>query len=346
MAITNASDLFVPQVAMRYARQQFVQSIELLSKMMGPSDMSPIQICNDPVWSSEGQTMERPLFARIGASLVTRRDITSNASVTPVKMTGVDETAVKLNRKIGPVDVSVDATRLSRATPEEFSMELGKQAGEEIALNMQTSIIAASMGAIAAMTATAHTSTVWAAGVRTNLSPSVLNGGLNLEGDFRERFRRTATMLFHSSVLQDLAGDAIGRGYQGVGDQALRGALMTNTLGMDWAMVDDNTYLHTTGGGFDHFYTLLLAAGFAQLWFTLPITIYPILQVLDQQQVVHRWRADFDFALGFHGMQYNVGAGGNNPTDGSLNSSANWTPVYSNHKEVKAVEIVHNYSGS
>ncbi len=121
--------------------------------------------------------------------------------------------------------------------------------------------------------------------------------------------------------------------------------MLTNTLGMDFAMTDDST-LTVADAGFDKYITLLVGPGALQLWFTLPMTIYPMFQTTLPEQVLNRWRADSDFAVGTHGATYDSANGGANPTDAALATSTNWDSTVSSHKEVKIIKIVHNYSGN
>jgi hypothetical protein len=345
MAVTIPTDLFIPEVATEYSRQAFVQSLEAYGLMGSAGSGAPIEMMNDPVFNVEGQYIQRPVFKRMGSSLVTRRDLTSTSAVTPLELLGDNEIGVKVHRKIGPVDITVDAARLSRATPEEISAELGKQFGEELALNAQETFLNALNGIADGMTSTAHTSTVWAAAIRTNLSPDVINGGLNKMGDKREAFRRGARMILRSESVQDLFVDSMGRSYDAVGGQSLNNGTLANSLGIPPVTVD-SAALTVTDAGFDKYITLLVGPGALQVWWTLPMTIYPMFQVIDTEQVINRWRADADFAIGTHGAKYDTANGGVNPTDGTLATGSNWDPVYSNHREVPIVKIVHNYSGN
>lgn len=346
MPVTNIDDLFVPEVCAEYANKAFVQSLGLYG-LMGPEGSgAPIELMGDPVIEVEGQYKQRPVLDRVGTTLVARADITSNSSVTPVKMTGSNEQMVKIHRRIGPVDFSYNVPIVTKADGEMLSRALGEQAGQELALNYQDSILSMLNGIADAMTATAHTYTVWAAATRTNLAPSVLNGGLALMGDRREFFKRTAKIVTRSECAVDLQNDGISRAYPNVGDRALAGARNTNTLGMGDPVEIDSSKLTVADAGFDKYITLLIGAACAQLQFVQPMKIYPLLNILDQEQALYRWRADSAALLGAHGMSYNSGAGGANPTDTNLASSANWTVVYSQAREVQLCKLIHNMSSN
>ncbi len=348
-AVSNVSDLFVPEVAMYYASQRFTQSLGLMQELMGPAGSgAPIEIMDNLLmgFGNQGQYVQRPVFKRIGSSLVARRDITSNADTTPVNMTGDNEIAVKCNRRIGPLDFTADAVELTRATPEEFSAEFGKQVGEEVALNLQTSIISAAVGIIGGVTASANTNSVWSATVRTNLSPSVLNSTLELMGDERERFRSQARLLTRSECLTDMISDATGRAYSGMGDLALQGDTSRNTYGLGKPVTVDAAALTVADAGFDKYLALILGAGFIQVWFSKPLHFYNPFQTTLPEQVLNRWRGDLDFIIGTHGAKWDTLNGGANPTDAALATTTNWDANFSRHQEVRGLLAVCNYSGN
>lgn len=348
-AVSNPSDFFIPEVCLEYASQAFTQSLGLMEGMVGPAGSgSPIEIMNEPVIgiADQGQYYQRPVFARIGSTLVARRDITSNSDTTPVNLTGVNEIAVKVNRRVGPLDMTVDSMRLTKATPAQVSAEIGQQVGQEMAINIQSTIIATAVGIIGGVTAGANTYTPWSATVRTNLSPAVLSAGLALMGDYREAFKRQAKILTRSEAVTDFRADLTGRGYQGVGDKALMGELGHGTYGMGAPIEVDSSSLTVADAGFDKYLTLLLGAGFMQIWFPLPLTVYEVFQTTLPEQVLRRWRADFDFVLGAHGAQWDTGNGGANPTNAALATTTNWDSNFTRHQEVKGLSIVHNVSSN
>lgn len=347
MAVTNPSDLFIPEVSADYSSQAFVQSLELMNNLIGPvGSGSPIEIMNDPIFGVEGQYFQRPIFKRVGSTLVARRDVTSNSNTTPVNITGDNEIGVKVHRRIGPLNYTLDALNISRATPENFSAEVGKQIGEELALNMQHTIIATALGILAGVGSTVNTYSPWNATSRTNLSPAVLNATLNLMGDQRNKFKSGAHIVTRSECVLDLTNDGIGRSYQGVGDRALQGAMNVNTLGMGDPLMVDDALLTTADAGFDKYTTILFGAGAMQIWFTKPLTMYPVFQNTLPEQVEMRIRGDADFALGTHGAKYDSTNGGANPTDATIATSTNWDSTYTSAKEVRLLSAVHNYSGN
>jgi len=341
------TDFFLPQLALQYTRQAFNDSIQLMQRLVGSGPNSPVQLLNDPTMEVS-QYLQQPRFARMGLGLISVRDITSNAASTVQKLTAVNDQGVKLHRKVGPVEWTYDAARLAGLGNDDntraalISAEYGRQVGEYMALHIQRSVISALMGMVGGMTATAHTVSPYSASARTNLSPAVLNSGLNLMADARDLI---TSLVMRSESLQDLYNDAIGRSYPNVGDQALAGNTDTNCLGKIKAMVDDPA-LTAVGAPFSKYFTLGLGAQCMQVYATLPFTTYIPYVATDRETVTVRLRGDFDIELAPRGLQWNSGSGGANPSDANLATGGNWTPTYTSHKEVKIIQIVHNYSGN
>jgi hypothetical protein len=348
MAVTLPSDFFLPQLALQYMRQGFYESLQPMQRLVSQTDPSaPICLVNDPTMEVS-QYVQGPTFQRMGTSAVSLRDITSNSAATPIKISAVNDIGVKCHRKAGPFEWTLDAARLAGLGNDDMSraaaitQEISTQVGEYLGLNVQRSIIAALRGMVEAMTSTLHTSTVWSSTSRTNIAPGILNSGLNLMGDARDYITH---WIFRSETLQDLYSDAIGRSFSNVGDRALMGNQDTNTLGRVRAITDDPNLI-ATPGGFNKYFTLGLGAQQLYLYFTQPLTMYQPYVATDRETVTVRLRWDFDFELRGRGLAWNSGAGGANPTDSALVTAANWTPTYSTHKEVRIVELVHNYSGA
>jgi len=339
MAETLASDLFIPEVAAQYARQAFVENMDVMSLIGGPGSGAPIELVNDPVFSSEGQYLSMPVFKRI-SSLGTRRDLTSVSAVTDLELTSGDEKAVKVHKKLGSVVHSLDAGRLSRASSEQISAEIGMQFGESAFLMLRETILNAARGAIAAMTTTAHTHDVWSATVRTNLSRTLINALKAKFGDSREKVK---AVICRSESMQDLVDEYLGAGVTGIADEATRAGIILSSLGVSLTMCD-SAALTTADGGFNKAHALILGPGAIKVGYSLPLTVYPPFLDTSKEQVLLRARGDVDYWVGIKGMGYNSGAGGANPTDAALLSAANWSVVYSDHREVLLGELVHNAS--
>ena len=338
MADTLPADMFIPEVAREYARQEFVENLSMM-ELMGPGADSPIQLVNDPAFGSKGEYIQRPVFKRI-ASLGTRRDLTSTSAVTDLELTVGNEKAVKVHKKLGGVSFSLDAVRLSGAVG--LSMEIGKQFGENAATLVRDTLLSTIRGAIAAMTTTAHTHDVWNASARTNISPELIQDWLD---KFDDRQEKVSALIIHNKMMGDLIKNYLGRGVQGVVDQQLQRKIITETLGRRVHHLT-SSILTTADAGNDKYRAVALGPGAVELGFSLPLEIYPPFLDTSKEQVMVRARADIDYWVGVKGMGYNSGAGGANPTDATLLSSANWSVVCSDAREVLLGELVANYGNN
>ena len=92
---------------------------------------------------------EKESFMKAISGIVSRRDVTSTATVTDLAMTQGEMVSVKINRKIGPVANTLDSFRKIASDPQEFSFILGQQWGKAMAIDQ---INAATAGCTAALT--------------------------------------------------------------------------------------------------------------------------------------------------------------------------------------------------
>lgn len=336
MAETTQTDLLIPEVCANYSRQAFVEVLDLLQWIGAPGSGAPIELMNDPVFASEGEYFRMPVFKRI-TSLGSRRDLTSVSTVTNLELTGGDEKAVKVNKKLGPVAYSLDAGRMTRASAEEISAEIGKQFGEYTGLMLRDSLISAIRGAVAAMTSTLHTKDVWSATVRTNMTRSLVNAIKSLFGDSREKMKYC---LMRSESMQDLVDEYLSAGVTGIADVATRDGIVMQTLGLALSMCDSSV-LTTADAGFDKARAIVMGPGAVRCGFSTPLTVYPPYLDTSTEQVLVRARADVDYWIGIRGMGWNSTA---NPTDSTLSTSGSWSVVYSDAREVLLGELIHNAS--
>ncbi|MCW8128922.1 MAG: hypothetical protein KIS92_00930 [Planctomycetota bacterium] len=329
----------VPQIMNAHMQKAFVtRSYELLKTWVGGPER-PIFLQNQPAYAGKGgQYTENPYFKR--AVTAERRDITSNSALTAVKVEGGNNKGVILNRRTPLVEFTDDIF-LMGLSPAQISAELGRQAGEIVADDMSNIFIAALIGMVEAMTAGAHTDTVWNASTRTNFDPNVLDRARFLMGD---RVGVLRWLLARAEVKKDLSTDANGRAIDMVAGLHLQGDDGRNVYGMERAFVD-NADLTVADAGYDKYITLLAGPGVMRGGFIRPVQIETDRRI-ERETKTTQWRADYDFVIESDHMGWNSGAGGANPSLTALKSSANWSVGYENHKELPLVESIHNYSGN
>ncbi len=329
----------LPQVLLPHAAKAFVQrNIAVYGMLFGPAGSeAPFWLLNDPIFGNGGQYIDAPYFKRIPA--LSRRDVTSVSALTASKVEGGENVGVLVNRRSDLMKFT-DSTWIRNATREAISAELGRQLGELILDDVLATAHAALKGLIEAVTAAAHTYTVWvASGTKANLDPAVIDGGRALMGDAWEAITH---LCCHSGPNTDLRADARGRGYDTVGGATLRGDPNANGYGLKKCIRDDAIMI-TTDGGFDKYYSFLLGRGVLKIKFVKPFEIETWRDLTIENKAT-LWRGDGDYSLRCDEISYNSGAGGANPTNATLAASANWSVGYENHKELKAIELEHNYS--
>jgi len=337
-ARTLPGDLFVPEVALESFGVEFVTSLEAMALMgMGPE--APIRITGFGELMNGGQFVEAPVIQRI-ADLESRRDITSDADVETKKFGTRNDRGVLINRKIGPASITTTSEQLAKMGEGALSIEFGRQAARLTLETIQSFAINALRGAVGAMTATPHTKSVWAAGVRTNMSTALLAQIAALMGDKTADIK--AWVFRSESYWSDLLQHQLGQGVQGIADEASKG-MNPQTLGKLFAVVDDAA-LTVADGGFDKYYTLGVGAGSIEVEFTRPLVLYAPEQRLKSENVERVVRGDYDFALRVPGLAFSNSVA--NPTKANILDTANWTDNADDDKEVGIVIGEHNFSGN
>jgi hypothetical protein len=336
-AMTLPSDLLVPTVATDAFQAAFVTSLDAMG-LVGQGEGSPIRIYGLEKLRVGGQHIQVPVLERV-ASLESRRDLTSQSLVDTKKFGYRNDRGVLVNRKIGPISWTRSASDISGLSPQVFSTWFGVQAARLVLETVQQFAISAAMGSVQAVSASAHTKSVWAAAARTNLTTSLLAQIVAKMGDAMQNITAFVT---RSEPHNDLVLAQLGAGYAGMGDVAAAGGVI-QYLGRIKAIVDDAA-LTAADAGYDKYYALGLGASAMELEFIRPLEIYPIQTEVRAENVQFIVRGDYDFALRVPGMAFSAAVA--NPTAANLADSGNWTPTYGDHRECKIVLGEFNYSGN
>ena len=337
-AMTLPSDLFVPQVALQYARVKFVTSLQAM-RFLGMGMDAPVRLVNFGNLFAGGQFVKAPTLSRI-SSLESQRDLTSESLVDTLKFGSREDDGVLLNRKIGPAAYTMSGEQLSGLRPGMLEVWFAEQAVRSMLETIQGAVIAAAKGAVSAVTSTAHTySSYVASGTKSNLDTEELAHIKAKLGDAQDRLM---AWIFRSETLKDLGITQLGAGVQGIADRVAGGGNPL-TLGRDFAVVDDSN-LYTADASYDYWYTLGLCPGAIEVEFTRALDI-PMPQVelrSENRQII--MRGDYDFAVRVPGFAFDSGT--TNPTLTNLATSAKWTYNAADHREVGIVLGEHNASAS
>jgi len=270
---------------------------------------------------------EQESFLKKVSALVTRRDITSVSAATDTGLVTDELVRVKINRKIGPVAETLDAWRKIGQDPATMSFLLGQQAAPDIQADYLNSAIRAVRAAITAVTALNFDGT---AGV---LSFASLIAGLALFGD---KATSIVCWLMHSKPFFDLFSDGI-TNYKI--DTVGGFMLVTGTpvsLGRP-IVVTDSAALITTGSP-NQYHTLGLVADAVTVTESEERVIESDL-VTGLENLVMRVQGEYAFNVGVKGAQWDMTAGGVNPTDAALVTSTNWDKVATDNKSCAGIRI-------
>lgn len=339
MALSLPSDMFIPELALQYAGFEFYTSLAAWDKFMGIGPESPIQVGALKDATSHGIHIQVPIWKDMGeTTFLTRIDRTSSSDATPTAMSVRNDRGVTVSRK-GLVSFGLQAAWTSGQSPEQFSAEFGRQLGRAMLRQMQSTAINALYGALAAMTTTAHTLSIYGAASRTNLSAPALSQVRLKMGDRGDAIKGWLT---RSEPAYDLLQATMNVLVAGVADKAYQFG-QNASLGLPVAVVDEAILVTAVTSAYDKYYTLGLGSGCIRID-PLRLDIAPPWMNPKSETREYVLRADLDYAVQVPGMQYATAS--SNPTDATLALSTYWTPVYTDAREVKAVILEHNYSGA
>lgn len=279
---------------------------------------------------------EKTTFMKNISDLITRRDVTSVASVTDKALTQGEHVAVKVNRKLGPVANTKDSFRKIAETPQELSTILGEQAGAAIAVDYVNTAIRSAVAACKGNTS-----------VTKNYATTTITHKKLLEtmALFGDRASRIVVWIMHSKIYFDLVGQAITDKILNIADVAVAEGT-TPTLGKPTIISDSAALIslnEPSSSASDTYHVIGLTEDAIQLKESeeRDAVLDPVTGL---ENLVLRWQGEYAFNIGLKGYAYDTTAG-NNPTDATLASSANWTKVVSNDKDTLGVMLNVKYSG-
>jgi hypothetical protein len=269
-------------------------------------------------------------FFKSISGLVSRRDTTSVSAATKLSMEQAEFARVKLNRKIGPVDMARDAFRkaFARYSEAEFSGILGGQVAVAQQLDMLNSVLLATRAALVTASSGAMMYTVPSSGTITTTS---LVDALAKMGD---RSDRVVAWVMHSKVYFNLVKEQITQKIDGVSNFNVQtGTPITLNRPV---IVTDSASL-TAGSPLDY-YTLGLVsnAAMAEVTETNDIVVD---DVTGLENLITRMQGEFAYNVGVKGFRYDVENGGANPNATALGTGTNWDKVATDNKSLAGVVL-------
>lgn len=277
---------------------------------------------------------EQSTFYSWTQDLINRRDITSLTGVESIGLGDAELTAVKLNRRVGPIDVTLDTWKKLGRSQEERSFILGQQVADakmKDYVELMLSALVASLEEVGSGVVYDQT----AESTKT-LIPIALNNGLRKFGD---QASRVLVWVMHSHPFFDLVGDAITSEVTGLANVVLYGG-GPGTLGRPVIVTDSPSLIEDGGsGGNDVYKTLGLVAGAATLIESETETMVSEI-VTGLANLVGRTQGEYAVNLGLKGLAWNTGDGGGvNPTDAAIATGSNWEQKVADIKDLPGIVI-------
>ena len=268
-------------------------------------------------------------FISSTASLVTRRDTTSVASVTDLALAMAEIISVKLNRKVGPIGQTLDSFRKIQqsANDQTLSFLIGTQIAKAMEVDMMESACRAGVAALKNQAANLYD------GTAGTMTASVLNNGNAKLGDASSKI---VAYVMHSKPFHDLIGNQItlGNGEQAAGATVYGG--LPATLGRPVIVTDCSELMVDDSP--DLYYTLGLTADGIVVENSEEETMYSEL-VTGLENLVVRLQGEFAYNLGVKGFKWDTQNGGANPTNAYVSTGSNWDKVATSYKDLAGVVI-------
>jgi len=271
-------------------------------------------------------------FLQYVSGVITRRDLTSVATVNDIAMTMEEFVNVKINRKIGPVAQTLDAWRKIGKDAQEMSFKLGKMVAEAKTQDYVNTLILAIEAALEGQAALTYDAT---GETDKTLQHLYLVRGMAKMGDAGERI---ACWVMHSKPWYDLVGQAIVDKIYEVANVAVYKGI-TPTLGRPTVVVDAPALTDANGSLADTYNILGLVPSAGVVKESEEENIVSDI-VTGLENLVFRVQGEYAFNVGIKGFQWDRTNGGANPLDATLGTTTNWDLVATSIKHAAGVRIV------
>lgn len=279
--------------------------------------------------SKTGHYEREAFFQALTGGAVTRRDITSIAAATALKMTQAELIGVKCNRKVGPVESTLDALRKIGADVETLSFALGQQVAKGQLVDAINTTISALVGAILNQASVLANVTAVGNGTMTHNN---LVTGLATLGD---RSNEVVALVMHSKAYHDLVGQAItDKVVEVAGTTIINGTVAT--LGRPVVLIDAPALL--ISGAPNNYVTLGLRRNAASVKMTEPMALLNQL-VTGNEQLIQRFQGEYAYTLKLAGYQWDVTNGGINPDATAVALGTNWDLIATSLKDTAGMAI-------
>nr|WP_024308505.1 major capsid protein [Pseudomonas sp. P818] len=327
MAAGKASDFKV------YQDQFQAGIVETLTQNSNAFNAASAGVISLSTISRRGDYSQQAFFKNV-ANLITRRDTTSTSDATILGMTQDEWISVKLNRKIGPVDQTMDSFRkiMAGLAEDEMSFLLGEMAAKAMQVEMLNSALRAGRAALNAQAAVKHT--IASSGT---MSTAGLVSGLSKFGDAASQI---VCWVMHSKAYFDLVQAQITANIDGVSNFNVATGTPV-TLNRPVLVTDSDALLIASGSGSaatTDYFTLGLTADALIVENTEEEELV-IEKVTGKENLITRMQGEFAYNLGVKGFKWDIANGAANPNDATLGTGSNWDAVRGSFKDFAGVVI-------
>jgi hypothetical protein len=273
---------------------------------------------------------DRESFIQRLAGLDQRRDPTATGPITPLSMSQDERIGVKLNRRIGPVEDTLDRWLKIGDSPETMSFIIGQMAAEEAAASMLNRGLIAVTTAIAGVAALNFDAT---AETTKTLKAQWLHRASALLGD---RATSLVAWVMHSKPWFDMGEDQLTSNVTGIANVVIYGGT-PGTLGLPVLVTDSPSLVNA--GSTPTYETLGLVSD------AVVVTESQERQLASEtktggENLTISWQAEYAFNVRPKGFKWDIASGGPNPTDAALGTTTNWDQVVTDIKDCAGVRVL------
>jgi len=277
------------------------------------------------------------------SSLVSRRDPNSVSAATGLVVPKAEQISIKVNRKVGPVDQTLDSFRKlgQSGDTQVLSFLLGTQIAKAIQVDQLDAALRATAAALAAQSAvTVDRSAGASPTAGSTITTDALVQALAKKGDAASR---VVTWVMHSKPYFDLVRSQITANIDGVSNFVVASAspvtlnrpvLITDSAGLTF--VEGSTSPNSTG-----YYTL----GLDENGVVVEDTEEELFQtdiITGLENIIVRLQGEYAYNLTVKGFKYNLQTSpmSINPTDAQIGTGSNWTKVMTSNKDLAGVVLM------
>lgn len=324
MAIGKASDFVIYQAEFQSG---LVEGLNQNVALFNEQTRGAIQLIPNALKGHYGKAA----FFEDVATLVTRRDITSTASVTDLAMTQDEEISVKINRKIGPVAQTLDAIKKAGLTEAQASFAFGQLAASRKMQDMiNTALIA---GEAAIQGNIAMNLDITGESTKTMTTSALVRTAAK----FGDMAGDIVCWVGHSKAYFDLLNGMISDKVTGISDLITIQGGIPATLGRSFVITDAAALTDANGSATDTYNTLGLVQGAIVVEESEPDSFATEI-VTGLENLARRWQSEYAYNVKVKGFKYNT-SGGINPSDATLGTTTNWVQVAYDDKLTAGVRL-------